>query len=104
MRDGYGLDLRHKHMSGFLRSFFLGGHGQLPPPDRSVRPKIAGQEVVEVVYSDSQAERAVITNDSSGIYRVHVQFWDTSDWNAGHGAFWNGGDTSITDTVELARN
>jgi hypothetical protein len=91
-------------MSGFFRRHFLGDHGPPPPPDLSHQPSIAGQKTVEILYSDSKYKRAIITHDPSGIYRIHIQSWDTSDWKAGHGAFWYGNDSSsITDTIELAR-
>jgi hypothetical protein len=105
MEKSYTLALSYiAIMSGFFRRFFLGDFGPPPLPDLSHQPSIAGQNIVEILYSDSKHERVVITHDASGIYRIHVQLWDTSDWKAGHGAFWSGdGSSSLTDTVELAR-
>ena len=91
-------------MTGFFRRFILGDFGPPPPPDLSHQPSIAGQSIVEILYSESKGKRAIITGDASGIYRIHIQFWDTSDWKSGHGAFWYGdGSNSFTDTVEKAR-
>lgn len=91
-------------MIGFFRRFFLSDFGPPPPPDVSHQPGIAGQSIDEILYSDSKCERAIITHDVSGIYRIHMQFWDIKDWKAGHGAFWyDEGSGSYTDTLELAR-
>jgi hypothetical protein len=73
-------------MSGFFRRFILGDFGPPPPPDLPHQPAITGQNVVEILYSTSKRERAVITCDLSGTYQIHIQFWDTSDWKAGHTA------------------
>ena len=63
------------------------------------------QNIVETLYSDSKQQRAIITCDTSATYRIHVQFWDTSDWKAGHGAFWSGhGSSSFTDSLEIAHS
>ncbi len=91
-------------MNGFFRRFFLGDFGPPPPPDLSHQPTIPGQTVVEILYHDSKCTRAVITCDPSGTYRIHKQFWDTSDWKAGYGAFWYSvGNRSFTDSIEIAR-
>jgi hypothetical protein len=91
-------------MSSFLRRFFCRDFGPTPPPDLADRPSIPGQNIIDTLYSDSNQQRAIITRDTSGIYRIHVQFWDTSDWKAGYGARWSGvGSGSFTDTVEVAR-
>jgi len=98
------LSLGVMRMRGFLRRFFLGDFGPPPPPDLSQQPSIAGQSVDEILYSESKSERAIITHDTSGIHRIHVQFWDSSDWKAGQGAFWyDGGGGTLTDTIEQAR-
>lgn len=92
-------------MSGFFRRFVLGDHGPPPPPDVGHQPSFSDQSVVDTVYSDSKQERAIITRDESGTFRVYVQWWDTSDWRAGHGAFWYGhGSGSYTDNLETARS
>jgi hypothetical protein len=91
-------------MSGFFRRFFFRDFGPPPPPDVSHWPSIAGQNIDEILYSESKYERAIITRDASGIYRIHMQSWDTSDWKDGYGAFWcDRGSGSLTDKIELAR-
>ena len=52
-----------------------------PPPDMASRPSIVGQTVVEVMYSPSHDIRGIITVDSTGLYRVCTEYWDTSDWD-----------------------
>src|SRR3954465_14702194 len=73
-------------MPGFLRRFFLSDFGPPPPPDVAHLPLFTNQRIVETIYSDSKRERAIITVDDTGDYRIVVQWWDTSDWKAGHGA------------------
>jgi hypothetical protein len=91
-------------MSNFLRRLFTRDFGPPPSPDLAHQPSIPGQTIVEILYSDSKQGRAIITRDGSGVYRIHIQFWDTSDWSAGYGARWaGGGSSSFTDTVERAR-
>jgi len=91
-------------MLSFLRRFFVRDFGPPPPPDEAHQPSIPGQSIVETFYSDSKQRRAIITRDTTGAYHIHIQFWDTSDWSAGYGAFWAGrGSGSITDTLEIAR-
>jgi hypothetical protein len=91
-------------MSGFFRRFFLSDFGPPPPPDVADQPSFPGQRVVETIYSDSKRERAFITVDDTGDYRIIVQRWDTSDWSAGYGArWWGDGSSSHTDSIERAR-
>jgi hypothetical protein len=91
-------------MPGFFRRIFLSDFGPPPPPDVAHQPSFPGQRIVEMIYSDSKRERAIITVDESGDYRIRVQWWDTSDWKAGYGAFWYGHDIgSHTDSIERAR-
>jgi hypothetical protein len=91
-------------MSSFFSRFFFRDMGPPPPPDLALQPKIPGQNIVETLYSDSRQHRAIITRDTSGIYRIHVQVWDTSDWKRGYAAFWVGrGSNTFTDTLEVAR-
>src|SRR5688500_15728442 len=92
-------------MLRFLRRFFVRDFGPPPPPDETQQLSTSGKTVVETLYSPSRQQRAIITRDTTGIYRIHIQFWDTSDWSAGYGAFWApGGSGGITDTIEIARN
>jgi hypothetical protein len=91
-------------MSNFLRRMLRRDFGPPPSPDVAHQPTISGQSTVEVLYSDSKQQRAIITQDGSGIYRIHVQWWDTSDWKAWAKAFWaGGGSSSFTDNIETAR-
>ena len=92
-------------MSRFFRRFILGDYGPPPPPDVAHQPSFPGQTIIEVIYSDSKRERAIITRDESSTFRVYLQWWDTGDWKAGHGAFWDGhGSGSFTDKLETARS
>ena len=91
-------------MSSFLHHFFCRDPGPAPAPDLVDEPSIDGQKIIETLYSDSKQRRAIITRDRSGIFRIHIQFWDTSDWIAGYGARWfGGGNSSFTDTIESVR-
>jgi hypothetical protein len=91
-------------MTGFFRRFILGDFGPPPPPDVAHQPSFPSQRIVETLYSDSKRERAIITVDNTGDYRIYVYWWDTSDWKAGHGAFWYGDNIgSHSDTIERAR-
>ena len=91
-------------MSSFFHRFFYRDFGPAPAPDLADEPSIAGEKIMEMLYSDSKEQRAIITRDASGIFRIHVQFWDTSDWKSGYGARWSGGgSSSFTDTIEAAR-
>ena len=92
-------------MPGFFRRFFLSDYGPPPPPDVTHQPECLGsQRVVEILYSDPKSQRAIITVDDTGDYRIIAQWWDTSDWAAGHGAFLSGDNIgSHSDTIERAR-
>ena len=91
-------------MPGFFRRFFLSDFGPPPSPDVADMPSFSGQHIVETIYSDTKSERAIITVDDTGDYRVYVYWWDISDWKAGHGAFWYGDNIgSHSDTIERAR-
>lgn len=91
-------------MLGFIRRIFVRDFGPPPPPDVTHQPSFSGQRIVEAIYSESKRERVFITIDDTGDYRIIVQWWDTSDWKAGCGAFWYGqGSSSHTDSLERAR-
>ena len=91
-------------MTSFLRRLFVRDVGPPPSPDLGHLPSFPGQTIVETLYSDSKRYRAIITRDTSGIYRVYIQFWDTSDWRISGDAFWCGrGSGSLTDSMEVAR-
>jgi hypothetical protein len=91
-------------MANFFRRFFLGDYGPPPAPDITNPPLFSGETVVEILYSESKNERAIITGDNASIYRVYYQTWDDSDWDSGHAAFWNDrGPNGMTDSVEIAR-
>ena len=77
---------------------------QPPSPDISRNPQIAGQTVVEVIYSPSNLVRGIITVDAHGVYRIRTEFWDTRDWDVAGAAFWAQAHLgTFTDTVENAR-
>jgi|SRR6185369_14067314 hypothetical protein len=74
-----------------------------PAPDESRMPAVAGQTIVEVMYSPSRRVRGIITVDDKGVFRVLTQFWDTSDWGVVRSAFWAPGHLgSFTDTKDRA--
>jgi hypothetical protein len=78
--------------------------GPPPPPDVAQQPAFPGQRIVETVYSESKQGRVFITEDESGIYRIMVQWWDTSDWKEWGQAFWSpAGSSSHTDNLQRAR-
>ncbi|MDR3548210.1 MAG: hypothetical protein P4M11_08115 [Candidatus Pacebacteria bacterium] len=91
-------------MPGFFRRFFLLDYGPPPPPDAGHVPSFTDQRIVETIYSASKERRAVITIDATGDYRIHSGQWDTSDWEAGHGPFWDDYNTGChTDNLARAR-
>ena len=91
-------------MPGFFRRLFSSDIGPPPQPDVAHKPSFPGQRIVETIYSDSKRERAFITTDESGHFRIIIQWWDTSDWNDWQKAFWCGqGCSSLTDSLQRAR-
>jgi len=75
-----------------------------PKPDRSKEPRYVGNETIEVLYSDGDTWRAVVTRDPERRFRVRVERWETAHWDPDLVAFWSqtGGSTTITDTLENA--
>lgn len=91
-------------MAGFFRRFFLSDFGPAPLPDVAQQPAFPGQRIVETLYSESKRGRVFITVDDAGVYRIMVQWWDTSDWREWRQAFWSGaGSSGHTDNLERAR-
>jgi hypothetical protein len=87
-----------------LRRLLLSDFGPPPSPDETDLPTFSGEKVVETIYSEGRERRLFVTQDDRGIYRVYVQWWDTSDWQAGYGARWAGGRSSgLSDSIEMAR-
>ena len=87
-----------------IRRFFVRDFGPPPPPDVAHLPSFTDQRIVETIYSASKDRRAIITIDGTGDYRVHSEWWDTSDWKEWQKAFWYGHNTgSHTDSLERAR-
>jgi len=87
-----------------FRRFFHREPAPAPDPDTTHQPSIAGQSVVEVIYARSQRERAIITRDAQGIFRVRTEFWDTSDWEVAAAAYWCQQHLgTFTDTLAHAR-
>jgi hypothetical protein len=84
---------------------FSDGSDAPPPPDTTPPAPAAGQSIVDVLYSPSEAERAVITCDVHGsVYRIHTEYWYTDERGA---AFWcvpsRYTPATFTDTAERAR-
>jgi len=91
-------------MSGFLRRISFSDYGLPPPPDLEHLSSFTDQRIVETIYSDSKSSRAIITLDATGDYRIHAEWWDTSDWKNWGKAFWCGHNTGChTDNLERAR-
>jgi hypothetical protein len=82
------------------------GSEPAPPPDREHVPSyVSFGDVVDVIYSGDGFLRAVITVDAMGIHRIHVQGWDTLDWQVAGLANWSAqGTISLTDTLANARH
>jgi hypothetical protein len=75
-----------------------------PAPNTERRPVFVGQTVVEVIYSETNQIRGIITVDARGAYRVRTEFWDTGDWDVARVAFWNSAHVgTFTDTLDNAR-
>ena len=56
------------------------------PPNTTLPVPASGQRLVDVLYSRSQSERAVITCDVHGsVYSIRTEFWHTDERGA---AFW----------------
>ena len=56
------------------------------------------------MYSVNGDQRAIIAVDEQRVFRVFVEWWDTSDWDYARVAQWSPlGLVSMTDTLENAR-
>lgn len=78
---------------------------ELPPPDTESWPSYISEEVHELIFSDSKERRAVITEDTQGLFRVHTDYWCLSDFDYIGEGYWVQDDhfATITDTIENAR-
>ncbi len=77
-----------------------------PPPDRNQTPTFVVElDLVEIVYSDDGQVRVSITRDRRGIYRVHPERWDVSDFAVAGQAGWTqwASGATFTDDIEIAR-
>ena len=75
-----------------------------PPPDYAHRPSYSDQRVVDVLYSATGEQRAVLTQDGEGLFRVHIEWWDTSEWAYVRLAQWvEQGRSSFADSIDRAR-
>src|SRR4051812_42326798 len=77
----------------------------IPPPDRSLQPSLEEQTLVAIFYSDFGKNRAVITRDPHGIFRVLIEAWHTSESptpGARYMSHWSLRDCSLTDNVPAA--
>ena len=91
-------------MFDFIRRIFVRDFGPPPPPDVTQLPTYSRQRIVEMLYSHSKRERAIITVDDTGHYRIVAQSWDTSDWEYCRMAHWYGHQSgSHTDSLPRAR-
>ena len=87
-----------------VRQAVFGQRSGSPPPDFSQSPLVPDGKIKEVSYSDSKRERAIISVSMMDTYKVYIQWWDTSGWSAGRGAFWSGQDRcGFSATLEGAR-
>lgn len=88
----------------FLKRILMPDYGLPPLPNETEVPQFDGEAVIELIYSDKRERRVFILQDKNRIFRSYVQWWDTSDWDAGYGAHWTGGyGSSLTDSLERAR-
>lgn len=78
---------------------------QLPPPDTAARLHVQGHRTIETSFTSDHRYRVTITQDESGIYRIHSDRWCVEDWHAVGKAFWIQVErgSSMTDTIENAR-
>jgi hypothetical protein len=76
-----------------------------PPPRPDTRqPRLVAQTIVDVVYSASGSDRAIIGLGSDGVYRVRTEHWNVSEWYSDGLAFWSQCHLStFTDTLEDAK-
>ena len=77
-----------------------------PSPDLNQRPSFGkGLSIVEVTYGDENWARVSITRDERGVFRVHAERWDISDFPVIGRACWNqlGHSDSLTDDIAIAR-
>lgn len=87
-----------------LKQILFSDFGPAPQPDLSTVPKFSSEVVMETVYEEGSGKRAFILKDEKGIFHTYIEWWDTSDWDAGYGARWTGGYTGgLSDSLERAR-
>jgi hypothetical protein len=76
----------------------------MPSPNLTPPRVAADQILVDVLYSPSQHERAIITRDANGTtYRIRTEYWRTDDRGP---AFWcvpRYTAATLTNTAELAQ-
>lgn len=74
------------------------------PPNHEIQPTATeGQRIVEMIRSNTGAERNYITVDAVGLFRVFEEHWNIFVDEPEH-AYWSvGGPTHITDNLETAR-
>jgi hypothetical protein len=81
----------------------VGRPAAVPPPNKVALLDDPAQRVLEVRYSHDDTRRVIITQDGSGIFRVHEHLWDASDWDVGGTPYWAYHHTAHTDTLQKAR-
>ena len=74
-------------------------------PDTSHTPSYFGEAVVEILYSQHNEFRAIVTKRREGTFRVRREKWDLGDWDVIGEGYWNEDDhgTTLTDRIETAR-
>ena len=74
-------------------------------PDTSHTPSYFGEAVVEILYSQHDEFRTIITKRREETFRVRREKWDLGDWDAIGEGYWNEDDhgTTLTDRIETAR-
>jgi hypothetical protein len=76
----------------------------VPAPDREHIPCYQFGEVVDIIYSEDGSHRAVVTGDEHGLFRIHLEWWDTAYLEESGLAQWSPlGCTSMTDSAASAR-
>ena len=66
-----------------LKQILFSDFGPAPQPDLSTVPKFSSEVVMETVYEEGSGKRAFILKDEKGIFHTYIEWWDTSDWDAG---------------------
>ena len=75
------------------------------PPDKLSDTRYSREETLEVRYSQSGSDRAVLTRDGQRLIRVHFETWYAENVDDHYPASWIpvGRTATITDSIESAQ-